>query len=348
MLHRAEERDGKCATLALMALTSDDSIRGASGSAARSVGRGEWNSVHCYSLLPTVCEAPLAASPLESSDSDTDGSGLTVSLDRSTQPRNAVSQGSSSYFLYDGVRLSWEDAKAFCASRHAGGRLPTLGSQSEAAAVLSLLGNVSYWIGLSDEATEGSFEWDDGAAGRLLPWISSENVSYGQSAANDCVAVTFSDPAAGWSGSFSFAVRQCGDVLPYICSVSDGEDVTAAAAVDRFPVVLRRQGSATYASYEYLLYRAALYDNSAADQVSEKPYTWIRRVRVDAGAYGSQHGQAVRDGLIGGGLYHHHPTVERKGQRVETPRGVQLAQGRGLSCGVRGAPKREVDRQRST
>ncbi|EFJ43199.1 hypothetical protein VOLCADRAFT_37569, partial [Volvox carteri f. nagariensis] len=68
--------------------------------------------------------------------------------------------------------LTWDDAAAFCSTQHIGGRLPSLASAAEADAVLSLWSKLSYWVGLSDVAKEGSFVWADGNSSRPLPWNS--------------------------------------------------------------------------------------------------------------------------------------------------------------------------------
>ncbi|GIL49723.1 hypothetical protein Vafri_5988, partial [Volvox africanus] len=260
-------------TCAMLALTAKGNGKSKSTSTSNGVGgalqRGGWGAVSCHSLLPVVCEGPRGGAPAVSEPEDEDGSGLHPSLDPSTQPARNVSHGSSSYFLYDGVRLTWDDAAVFCGARHTGGQLPSIASAEEAGAVLSLLSGSPYWVGLSDTAEEGSFVWADGNSSRPLPWSGSSGTTLqGQSTENDCVSASFN--ASGLvSSTVSLTVRPCNVNLPYVCSVSGTEDLVAATTLDKYPVMLRRQGSLTYGMYEYLFYRTAQYDNDEAEEVCQ-------------------------------------------------------------------------------
>ncbi|GIL49705.1 hypothetical protein Vafri_5997, partial [Volvox africanus] len=254
--------NGTCAMLALTAMSNGRSSSGVGGA----LQRGDWGAVSCHSLLPVVCEG---GAPAVSEPEDEDGSGLHPFLDPSTQPSRNVSHGSSSYFLYDGVRLTWDDAAVFCGARHTGGQLPSIASAEEAGAMLSLLFGSPYWVGLSDTAEEGSFVWADGNSSRPLPWSGSSGTTLqGQSTDNDCIAtdLTTSNVVLG---NLTFVVRSCDVELPYVCSVPDKEDMTAEAGLERHPVMLRRQGSLTYGMFEYLFYRTSLYDNDEAERVCQ-------------------------------------------------------------------------------
>ena len=56
--------------------------------------------------------------------------------------------------------MTWHEAEAFAVEL--GGNLATVRSQFEHDWLLSIFGNQELWIGLNDQAVEGSFVWSSG------------------------------------------------------------------------------------------------------------------------------------------------------------------------------------------
>ncbi len=226
------------------------------------LNRGDWSGLSCQSLLPPVCEAPIGSAVQGVSDSDDeDGSGLKLSYDPSMVPYSRADYGSSSYYLFDGVRLGWADAQAFCAQRFAGGRLVSVSSLEEEGAVLALLDKLSYWVGLDDRSVEGAVQWADGVGSRPLPWkLEGAQPLTGQSDTNDCVAAGYGNGTAGARRDPLFVARGCEDLLPYACSVKG-----AALSAMGYPFVVRWQGGRT--PYEYLFFRNKQANAELAEKV---------------------------------------------------------------------------------
>ena len=105
--------------------------------------------------------------------------------------------------------ITWTDAQA--AALAAGGYLATIGDEAEDLFVQSLLptppekSRSHYWIGATDETTEGVFAWVDGATPPFIvdptsPWQpfrpgEPNNVSYGDDEFEDYLAYDFN---GGW------------------------------------------------------------------------------------------------------------------------------------------------------
>jgi cysteine-rich repeat protein len=95
-----------------------------------------------------------------------------------------------------------------------GGQLASIADATDNATVLFLARHVGdpVWIGLSDLATEGSFEWDDGSALSYTNWGGGEPNDAG--ANEDCGQLSPS------SGAWNDGV--CEDSQPYVCSTLCG------------------------------------------------------------------------------------------------------------------------------
>ncbi len=93
-----------------------------------------------------------------------------------------VSSAGHTYTLYNDV-LTWQDAKAKCEAL--GGHLATIASEYEQSLVSSFTGNgirPGYWLGGTDEASEGSYQWTTGETFSYANW-SADRSAYGY--AND-------------------------------------------------------------------------------------------------------------------------------------------------------------------
>ena len=88
---------------------------------------------------------------------------IDVPLEEQTASRTIISEETGNrYDRYD-VGVTWQEAKSFCESK--GGHLVTITSASEQLLVESLLSGCPkyvYYIGMSDEAEEGNWQWVTG------------------------------------------------------------------------------------------------------------------------------------------------------------------------------------------
>jgi hypothetical protein len=78
------------------------------------------------------------------------------------------------YYAYD-IDLSWKDAKQYCENK--GFYLATITSQAEDDFIKSWLPNLSkeyYWLGGTDEETEGIWKWITGEEWSYQNWASGE------------------------------------------------------------------------------------------------------------------------------------------------------------------------------
>ncbi|XP_036065571.1 C-type lectin domain family 17, member A [Oryzias melastigma] len=124
-------------------------------------------------------------------------------------PAEWKSFDSSCYFL-SGESKSWDEARRFCRAREAD--LVVINNRDENAFLLAFTKR-SVWIGLSDEASEGTWKWVDGSPLTLKFWKHNQPDNgagiaiYGE---EDCAQLTFED-----SGSWNDI--SCKTSLPWIC-----------------------------------------------------------------------------------------------------------------------------------
>ena len=100
---------------------------------------------------------------------------------------------------------AWETQRATCAAEGAYLAIPD--DATELAAISGLFNQTSsYWIGISDAATEGTFVTVQGAAATFLPWAVGQPNDTGNS---DCVEVN------RFAGTFNDT--RCGDGQRAVC-----------------------------------------------------------------------------------------------------------------------------------
>ncbi|MCL2670715.1 MAG: CHAP domain-containing protein [Clostridiales bacterium] len=107
-------------------------------------------------------------------------SGLIVEIDASAfAPSQIASYGNNEYHLFE-QQLTWKDAKAYCES--IGGHLATITSAEEQAAVAQMVTKtklpedpmIGYYIGLTDEESEGEWRWITGEPFSYANWCTLE------------------------------------------------------------------------------------------------------------------------------------------------------------------------------
>ncbi|CAN5783070.1 hypothetical protein BH11MYX2_BH11MYX2_24790 [soil metagenome] len=120
------------------------------------------------------------------------------------------------YFSFDAV-TGHAPAAQRCADE--GAHLATISESAEQAAVLSLYaGDVNQWLGLSDQAVEGTFVWTDGTPLGFTAWSSGEpNDDLGR---EDCVEMW---RAGQWND------RLCSDNLHFVCERDPVQSVAPCA-----------------------------------------------------------------------------------------------------------------------
>lgn len=112
-----------------------------------------------FAATPTVTSISTTSSPPGPQLTNVTITGSGFALGSSfPNPPGASSSGGHNY-LYVGTSMSWTDARAYCQSLN--GHLATIGSANENTFV-SLMASGSKWIGLTDEAVEGTFVWSNG------------------------------------------------------------------------------------------------------------------------------------------------------------------------------------------
>jgi hypothetical protein len=105
------------------------------------------------------------------------------------------------------------DTKSFTAARaqcqSEGGRLAVITSPEDQAAVQTAVGAPGdAWIGLSDEAYEGRYLWEDGTEASYVNWSTGQPDDSG--GAEDCVHV--------WAtGPYQWNDAACSSAIPYVC-----------------------------------------------------------------------------------------------------------------------------------
>jgi hypothetical protein len=128
----------------------------------------------------------------------------------------ALWNGSRAYLVCRAAPKSWADARAFCQAR--GADLAIVGGTEENA-FLKTHGAGGAWLGLTDQATEGSFEWVDGSAATYAPWNEGEPSNTGGH--ERCVEMLGGEKAGRWNDA------DCATALRFVC-----EDAIARTPAD--------------------------------------------------------------------------------------------------------------------
>jgi len=123
------------------------------------IGTSDHNFDCDVDRLSDAQEVALGTDPL---NSDTDGDGISDFLE----------VGKTHYYIVDGA-FKWADAKADAENR--GGHLATVTSENEHKLIEEFIGahmfkSNFYWIGASDEASEGNWEWVTGEPFDYTKW----------------------------------------------------------------------------------------------------------------------------------------------------------------------------------
>ena len=104
--------------------------------------------------------------------------------------------------------LNWTDSEAYCLSQF-GTHLASIHSDDnfdDAATFVEAEGR-SHWIGMSDLATEGVYQWTDGSNASYFQWDSSEP---DEDLDTDCVYMKLTN--GRWSDN------SCSNVRPFLCN----------------------------------------------------------------------------------------------------------------------------------
>ena len=122
---------------------------------------GEWDDVGCSTSRNFVCQKPAAGqSVLPANTACSCESDWTASLDTGGCYRRGEAVA------------SWETARADCQTQ--GGELASVASETENVMVHSVLtadgNNNNGWLGASDSATEGTWQWEDGTDWTYENW----------------------------------------------------------------------------------------------------------------------------------------------------------------------------------
>jgi hypothetical protein len=128
-----------------------------------------------------------------------------------------VAVGSTTFCAHGAGLRDWDGAKKAC--EESGGTLASLANAEESNAVFEALKLPSaipswepqqgLWIGLSDQATEGKFQWTSGTPLRGGNWRPGQPDNMGKKGDEDCVTLTLTD--GKWND------LDCGTPLPYVC-----------------------------------------------------------------------------------------------------------------------------------
>jgi C-type mannose receptor len=155
---------------------------------------GQWNDLSCDRHLGFLCRG----------DASLRCTGRTVRV-------------GSSVFCAHSELADWDGAAKACES--SGGKLATIATREESGAIFEALKLPSaipsweplegVWIGLTDRAQEGSFQWVSHAPTRFARWMTGQpNDANG---GEDCATFTLGD------GTWNDA--DCGRPLPYVCEL---------------------------------------------------------------------------------------------------------------------------------
>lgn len=101
-----------------------------------------------------------------------------------------------------GKGISWTDAEAFAITL--GGHLTTVRSAEENTWIQQTFPQYPFlWIGLSDQRSEGAYEWADGEPTSYLNWYSGEPNNYG---GNEDFVEMYNFWGGGWNDNGNIAV----------------------------------------------------------------------------------------------------------------------------------------------
>lgn len=121
--------------------------------------------------------------------------------------------GNLYYFSHN--KKTWQDAENFCVSQ--GAHLASVTSQEEQAFLIRFTENSIYWIGLTDQGTEGRWRWTDGSSFNSAQskkfWGSGQpdNWKHGKGGSEDCVTMQ-----QNWNDFY------CGEPYQWVCKKSVG------------------------------------------------------------------------------------------------------------------------------
>lgn len=121
--------------------------------------------------------------------------------------------GNLYYFSHN--KKTWQDAEKFCVSQ--GAHLASVTSQEEQAFLIRFTENSVYWIGLTDQGTEGRWRWTDGSSFSSAQskqfWAVSQpdNWKDGKGGSEDCVTMQ-----QDWNDFY------CGEPYQWVCKKSVG------------------------------------------------------------------------------------------------------------------------------
>ncbi|XP_038058027.1 macrophage mannose receptor 1-like [Patiria miniata] len=164
------------------------------GCTAMNIDSGYWNDYVCWeNYLSSLCRKPMDVAPPPPVNTSC--------------PSNWVAWMGSCYTAYQ-TKTDWVDAGNRCASR--GAQLVVIEDGYELAFISSALGlqnRDDFFIGLSDRATPGYYEWIDGS------WVTYTNWANGQpdDRSGHCVTINSGPNAGYWTD------RLCSNSYRYIC-----------------------------------------------------------------------------------------------------------------------------------
>ena len=118
-----------------------------------------------------------------------------------------------SYYVPEGIELSWNDAKKYCESpwvRASGSaHLVTIRSQADLDAMNELMGCRDFWIGYDRQGGDGSWKWSSGDATTFSEWYKRPGASQGF----DCA---YQSTLGQWHATFcDMEVRH-----PFVCELA--------------------------------------------------------------------------------------------------------------------------------
>eukprot|EP00118_Oscarella_pearsei_P022672 m.264678 g.264678 ORF g.264678 m.264678 type:complete len:1411 (+) comp40476_c0_seq1:1691-5923(+) len=174
---------------------------------------GQWTDRECDELTGYICKRPKSGYAVPPPP-------ITPDNGKFCQKDWVHSNGNC--YQYNANKVTY--AKAVTACRQTpGANLTSVNSIYEQAILLSMLGSggVDVWIGLDDQAVEGSYQWKDGTPVTYSNWGFGEPNSWHFKA--DC---TDFDSATGfWNDRF------CGNTRGYVCKMSPDQATSQTSSV---------------------------------------------------------------------------------------------------------------------